>query len=290
MVRSLAEISPRPIDRLLGGYLLLTAAAFFFPHRPAEWPLFAAAHLAIAALLLTGAPARVRARVDRKIVRALVDWYPLLLMPLLYWELPQLIGSVWGDRFFDPVVLGWEEGLFGHQPSTTMARRWDSLALSEVLHLAYISYYPVIYVFPAVLYLRGRRAAFRDSLFALMMGFTISYVLFTIFPVQGPRYLFPAPGGEPARGLLYRLTHAILESGSSQGAAFPSSHAGVAAIQTVNALRHWPAAVPVLALATLGICVSAVYGGFHYAVDMVAGVALGLVVALLAPAARRALR
>lgn len=290
MARSLADRSPRPIDRLLGGYLLVTAAVVFFPRRPDTWPLLLAAHVALGALLLAGGPSRLRGRADGRILRALADWYPLLLMPLLYWELPQLIGSVWGDRFFDPVVLGWEERLFGHQPSTSMARRWDSLALSELLHLAYISYYPVIYVLPAVLYLRGRRDAFLDTVFTLMLGFTVCYALFIVFPVQGPRYLFPAPGGEPARGLLYRLTHAILESGSSQGAAFPSSHAGVAAIQTINAVRHAPAAVPVLAAATLGICIGAVYGGFHYGVDMIAGVALGAALGLLAPVVRRSLR
>jgi membrane-associated phospholipid phosphatase len=81
----------------------------------------------------------------------------------------------------------------------------------------------------------------------------------------------------------------VLEAGSSQGAAFPSSHAAIAAVQTVNAYRHLPRATPLLAAITLGICFGAVYGGFHYGVDMMAGLALGLLTAWAAPAIRRAL-
>lgn len=277
------------MDRLLGGYFLVTALVLLFPHRPSAWPLLLTAHLLLGALLLAGWPTRVRARWDHPVVRALTLWYPLLIMPAMYWELPMLAASIWDGRFFDGIVMGWEEVLFGGHPSATMARRWDLLPLSELLHLAYLAYYPVIYVLPAVLYLRGPADAFRATIFALMLGFTTSYIAFTLFPVQGPRYLFPAPGGDLSAGWLYRLTHTILETGSSQGAAFPSAHAAIAAIQTANALRYMPRAAPLLGVVTIGICVAAVYGGFHYAVDVVAGVALGGVVGWLAPAVRRRL-
>lgn len=211
-------------------------------------------------------------------------------MPFLYWELPHLIGPLHGGRFFDGVVMGWEERLFGHQPSATLARRWDSAALSELLHLSYLAYYPSIYALPVALYLRRREAAFRETVFALMLGFTLCYAIFIVFPVQGPRYLFPAPGGDAAGGALYRLTHTVLESGSSQGAAFPSAHAAVAAVQTIAAVRYLRAMAPVLGLLTMGISLGAVYGGFHYAMDILAGIALGMVLGWSAPRVRRALQ
>jgi membrane-associated phospholipid phosphatase len=207
----------------------------------------------------------------------------------MYWELPHLGGSLWGDRYFDGAVQGWEQGVFGYQPSMRWAAQWPSLALSELLHGAYLAYYPLIYAVPAVLFFRGRIGAFRDTLFALMLTFVLAYLVFIVFPVQGPRYLFAAPGGALADGPLYRLTHAILEGGSSQGAAFPSSHAAVAVVQTVNARRHLHGALPLLLLITAGICFGAVFGGFHYGVDMVAGVGLGLLAGGLAPTVRRRL-
>lgn len=285
----MADPPVRPVDRLLGGYLLLTAPALLFPHRPDVWPLLFLAHLGVGTLLIVGALAPLRAPGRSRLLRVLGDWYPLLLMPALYLELPMLNGSLWGDHFFDDIIQSWEAGLFGGQPSATLAARWSWLPLSELLHLAYLAYYPLIYVFPALLYARREWEDFRATVFALMLGFTVSYVIFTVFPVQGPRYLFPSPGGDLAGGWLYRLTHTVLETGSSQGAAFPSSHAAIAVIQTVSAMRYLPRAAPVLGLITAGIAVGAVYGGFHYGIDMLAGVLLGVVLAVLSPVVRRSL-
>lgn len=285
----MAEPCAEPVDRLLGGYLLLSAIPLLLPGRTSAWPLLLPLHAALGGLLLYGAATRLRQASKSGAARALIAWYPLLLLPFLYWELPHLSGSLHGGRFFDGVVMGWEERLFGHQPSATLAQRWSSGALSELLHLAYLGYYPSLYALPVALYLRRREAAFRETVFALMLGFTFSYLVFTVFPVQGPRYLFPAPGGEAAGGLFYRLTHAVLETGSSQGAAFPSAHAAAAAVQTIAAARHHPSFAPVLGVLTIGIAAGAVYGGFHYAVDVLAGLGVGLALGWAAPDVRRRL-
>lgn len=285
----MADPPARPVDRLLGGYLLLTAPVLLFPHRPDVWPVLFLAHLGVGALLIVGAAAPLRAPGQGRFVRVLGDWYPLLLMPALYLELPMLNGSLWGGHFFDDVIQNWEARLFGGQPSATLAMRWSWPPLSELLHLAYLAYYPLIYVFPSILYARREWEPFRATVFALMLGFTVSYVIFTAFPVQGPRYLFPSPGGDLAGGWFYRLTHTVLETGSSQGAAFPSSHAAIAVIQTVSAMRYLPRAAPLLGLITAGIAVGAVYGGFHYGIDMLAGLLLGAVVAGLSPFVRKSL-
>src|SRR5690606_37794492 len=105
----------------------------------------------------------------------------------------------------------------------------------------------------------------------------------------GPRYLFPAPLGGIEGGVFYQLAHRVLETGSAQGSAFPSSHVGVSVAQTLCVARFMPRlAWPVGAL-TLGLAVGAVYGGFHYAIDAVIGAALGALVVLLAPRVQRLL-
>lgn len=274
----------RPVDRVVAAYALVSGAALAFPHRPASWPLLALAHLTLAALALRPGPLKpLLSRVGTAFPRAArigADWYPLALIPLLYAELSVLNVAVWDGRYFDGLVQGWEETVFGHQPAVTLASRAPSLLLSEALHAAYLSYYPIIYVPPLVLYLRGRREAFRSTVHALMLTFVVHYVVFVYFPVQGPRYLFPSPDGAIAAGPFYRLSHLILEAGSSQGAAFPSSHMAVAAAQTVAVFRFLPRAAPILVAASVGLGVGAVYGGFHYAIDMVVGAVVGLGIAL----------
>ena len=204
---------------------------------------------------------------------------PLALMPALYAELPWLIKAV-GRPLQDPLVIGWEQRVFAGEPARDLASAHPAALLSNVLHLCYLCYYLLIFVPPALLFLRRRRRELVRTVFALTAVFAACYVVFIAFPVEGPRYLWPpgpAPHDQPVRALTLR----ILAAGSSRGTAFPSSHVAVAVVQTVYALHYqrW-LGYACLAL-TIGIGTGAVYGGFHYAVDVLAGAAYGLAVAVL---------
>lgn len=284
---------PRPVDIVLSVYLAVAGAALFFPHRAPGWPALAAFHVGLILLALRpGVIGRWLGAVARRLPRIstiVADWYPLALVPALYTELATLNVAVWNGRYFDGVILSIEQSLFGGQPSHELAAALPLLPLSEVLHAAYLSYYVIIYGPPLILYLMRRREAFHASVFTLMLAFAAHYVFFIYFPVQGPRYLFPAPGGRIAKGTFYKLAHRVLQSGSSRGAAFPSSHVGVSVAQCVVVARYLPYLAPVVVLLTIGLAFGAIYGGFHYATDAIAGLILGLVVALLAPRLRRRL-
>lgn len=282
-----------PLDRLFAIYLLVGLPALAFSNRPSAWPLLLALH-AIGIVLAWPLPAVQRAlwhaspRAQR-VTRTLYDWAPLLLVPLLYKELAILNTAVHGGTYFDPLVIAWEQVIFGGQPSRDWAAAAPLLWLSEPLHAAYLSYYFIIFVPPLLLFLRGPRADFRAGVFTLMLAFFTHYIFFMYFPVQGPRYLFPPPGGELANGFFYQLAHRVLEVGSAQGAAFPSSHVGVSVAQTLVVARYLPRRAPVFALLTLGLAVGAIYGGFHYATDAIAGVLLGTLAFVAAPHVARAL-
>lgn len=282
-----------PLDRLFAIYLLAGIPALAFSNRPSIWPLLLALHVAGAVLawplpalqrvLSNASPAAERG------ARTLFDWAPLLLVPLLYKELAILNTAVHGGAYFDQAVIAWEQLIFGGQPSRDWAAAAPLLWLSEPLHAAYLSYYFIIFVPPLLLFLRGARADFRAGVFALMLAFFTHYLFFIYFPVQGPRYLFPPPGGELASGFFYQIAHRVLEVGSAQGAAFPSSHVGVSVAQTLVVARYLPRLTAVFAVLTLGLALGAIYGGFHYATDAVAGVLLGTVAFIAAPALARAL-
>jgi membrane-associated phospholipid phosphatase len=276
-----------PVDRLLATYAIVAGTALLFAHRPDRWWLIALAHIVAIPVGFGTRPFRdlwnaMVARWPRS-VSAAGDLYPLVLVPALYAELPALNLSVWDGRYFDPWIIRAEELIFGLQPSAEMARALPILPLSELLHSAYLSYYLIIFVPPLLIWWRAGRTALSQAVFALMLTFVAHYIFFIFLPVQGPRYLFPAPGGALADGPVYQLAHRILEAGSSRGAAFPSSHVGVAVAQTVTAWR-WlrPLAWPVGVLA-IGLALGAIYGGFHYATDAIAGAALGATLAGLAP-------
>lgn len=281
------------MDRLFAIYAALSGLAMLFIHRPTSWPLIAAAHLLGAGVAARLGPfKRVTAALGDRWPRAadlVHDWYPLILVPLLYTELATLNLAVWGGRYFDPVILAVERAVFHVQPSRYLWQHFPYLPLSEVLHSAYLSYYLIIYVPPLVLYALGRRGDFRRLVFPLMLTFLVHYMFFIYFPVQGPRYLFPAPDGVLARGRVYQLAHHILESGSSRGAAFPSSHVAVSTAQALLVSRYLPRLFPFVGVAALLLAIGAVYGGFHYATDACVGFLMGILLVLLAPRVKRLL-
>lgn len=268
-------------------YAIISMAALAFPSRPAAWPVLAVLHIAAAAIGFGVAPvARAWDAFALRWPRAARfagDWYALILIPALYREVGVLNRSMHGGQYFDATILGWEGAVFGGQPSQAWADAVPNLFLSEILHAAYLSYYLIIYIPPMILYARRHRAAFRRVVFAIMLTFFVHYLVFIAFPVQGPRYLFAAPDGVVADGVFYQLAHIILETGSSRGAAFPSSHVGVALAQALLARRYLPGfALPIGVLA-VGLALGAVYGGFHYAIDAVVGAAVGVLAVLVAP-------
>ncbi len=221
---------------------------------------------------------------------ALAAWLPLLAVPLLYAGIPALAAALAGGAaaggapMHDPRVIGWERALFGAaSPAVALAHRWPHPALSELLHLGYLSYYLVIYLPPALLWRAGgARAAFATSAFTVLLAFVACYAVFLPFPVQGPWYTWPHPAAVPdgpVRGAVERL----LAAGSSRGTAFPSSHVAVSVAQTLALAQVAPRLAAPAAAATVLLALGAMYGGFHYGVDVVAGALLGAAAGALGP-------
>ena len=206
--------------------------------------------------------------------RWLRDWMPLLALLFLYSEMPLLIQAAGHQEMLDATVIRWETATFGDNPALDWAARWPSRVLSEFLHLAYLSYYPIIFVVPAALYASARRAEFSEAVFVLMLTFVVCFVAYLVFPVAGPRYAWASSSVAPA-GPIRSLVNWLLEARSSRGTAFPSSHVAVAVAQSLLAGRYFGKKGAVLGVLTLGLALGAIYGGFHYAVDVLAGALVG---------------
>ena len=262
-----------PVDRWTIAYSLVVAAVVVWRLPRERLPVFLAVHV----LLITLPLVMPRARRNGAMGRFLGDWYPLLLLPALYTE----VGLVnLGDgRAFDRVVLGWEQALFGFQPAREWIRANPSVWLSWLLHVGYLAYYPITLAAPLALWLAGQRQAMLRALTTIMATFYLCYVVFLLFPVVGPRHVFPAADNAATQTAIAQLTAQFLERGAAWGAAFPSSHVAVSVAATVAAFREWRALGLLLVLPTVLLTLGSVYGQFHYAVDAIAGLGVGLAIA-----------
>jgi membrane-associated phospholipid phosphatase len=264
-----------PLDRTTLAYV--GVASVFTSWR---WPSgLPAAGLLLSGLALLGLTAAVlapRARRSGPVGRFLAEFYPLIATVALYTHVG-LLNSARGVAH-DALVQGWEAAVFGSQPSLEWIRSWPRPAWSNLMHAAYLSYYAILAGAPGVLWLAGRREAARRTLLLMMSTFYVCYLIFLLFPVAGPRYLFPLADNEAAAAPLAVFTHRLVAGGSAWGTAFPSSHVAVA---VVAAWCSWTVLRPlgaVLIPAAILLALGTVYGQFHYAVDALAGAVLGALV------------
>ncbi|MFQ5679142.1 MAG: phosphatase PAP2 family protein [Gemmatimonadota bacterium] len=284
----MADPAPRrrflALDRLFTAYLLATGllAAVAGGRLGA---LLAVVHVGGAAAVFRLTSTALPERSGWRFLRAV---YPLALTPLLYVELAALNDFV-SPGYFDATVQRWESAVFGLQLSMEAARWWPAVWVSEFFHVGYFSYYFLVPLAAVAAFRRGGAGSAHRVAFAACLAFFFSYLVFCFFPVAGPRYVFPPIGGAAAEGSFYRLVHALLESGSSRGTAFPSSHVAAttaAVLGTRRVSRRW---FWVLLLPLLALTAGTVYGRFHYGVDATAGLLVGIAAHSTAPGLLRRL-
>ena len=269
----------RPVDALLVGYLLLTSVFLLaFPHHIPMWPLLLSLRLVAIVAILRGAASRP----TNPVLRLIRDWYPIAMFVPLYGELSALT-NLFTHLRYDVLVAGWEQAIFGMQPSQTLRVLLPSKAVSEYAHFSYFYYYFVPTTLALGLYVSGQRAKFSQALTATLLAFLACCIVYMVFPVVGPYHHFGHPPASSWPGVFGPLTHTLVERGSSLGTAFPSSHTAVAVAVWLTAWRLSRASFWMLALIVPALAFGTVYGGFHYAVDTIAGALLGAGAALVAP-------
>jgi PAP2 superfamily len=269
------------IDRWTLGYALAIAAVLVWRVPADRLPIFLVVHGLLVALALL----IPRARRAGPVGRFVGDWYPLLILMVLYTEVG--LANLADGRAYDRVVLGWEQALFGFQPARDWIRSSPSVWLSWVLHLGYLAYYPIILAPPIAFWVTGQREAMQRAVTTIAITFYLCYATYLLFPVVGPRHVLPAADNAATQTAIAQLTARFLEHVSAWGAAFPSSHVAVSVAATVIALRDWRALGLTLVVPTTLLALGSVYGQFHYAVDALAGLGLGLAVAAAAWLASR---
>jgi membrane-associated phospholipid phosphatase len=216
----------------------------------------------------------------------LADLYPLPLFLVLYRE-SEVLNHAFFATPLDANFLAFEGRWFGIQPSLAFAERLPSTLVAEVLYGAYFSFYPMIIGMGVWLLVHDRKSAQR-FLGNLAAVFYTCYGLFIVFPVVGPRIL--DLGGLPpdilARlgladvspmplatqlGPFARLMSLIYDWFEGAGGAFPSSHVVVACLVLRESFRHRLKLRWIQSIVVLLLCLGTVYGRYHYASDVVAG-------------------
>ena len=201
-------------------------------------------------------------------------WYPLLLPIIAFPEAAQL-RDLLVDDWRDGYLLAIESAAFA-EPPTVWLSRFRSTIVSEILQAGYLSYFLFLPIVAAVLYARDDKAPFFGVMAAAVLGYLACYVIFLVFPTEGPAHTLRHLHTQPLPNGPLRATVEFVQKAGTHGNAFPSAHAVGAVVPVIFAWRYVPKLVPWLLPLLLLMCVGAVYDRYHYASDMIGGVLIGV--------------
>ena len=200
------------------------------------------------------------------------DWYPVVMFVVCFEEVSHLsfmLRNAWQDHH----LLQFEALLFPVPPTVCLSRMGSPL-VTELMELGYFSYFVLFLIVGGVLYLRKDKRAFRQLTDATVLSYLICYTVFVLFPTEGPVYTlatqhhFQLPSGGP----FHWAVMLIQANAGVHGNAFPSAHVAGAVVALMLAWRHAPKLGFWLTPLVILLCLAAVYDGYHYLSDVLAGV------------------
>jgi membrane-associated phospholipid phosphatase len=267
-----------PIDKLFIAYAAIMAGLL----------AFAARHDAFALLLILGQVAAIGAliviaRNSSPVAVFLHHWYLLLYVPFCYKQVPYLVNAL---RLHpaDNTLAHWDLAMWKVDPVFWLSSMQSRFAV-EFLQAVYTMFLPGSIALGIVLWLRMSREEFRRGTFAIALTFLISYLGYLLLPARGPRFMDYASQYPPLQGLwVFHSFQNILDKLEGlQYDCFPSGHVAVVLVGCWIARRISSPVFYTFAAFAACITFSTVYLRYHYVIDVIAGMALAIIVIAVAP-------
>ncbi len=211
---------------------------------------------------------------------------PILFVIVIYESLGDLIQHLQPD--VDPRLIQIDFSIFGVQPTLWM-EQWIVPWLTDILSLAYLSYYFLPVVLVAVLYLKGRTGELDRSVFVLAFGYYVSFIGYILFPAVGPRYAITHLYSVPLEGSFItdfvRDTLNALEHNKRD--CMPSGHTQIVLIVLYLAHRYEKFLFYLFVPIVCALILSTLYLRYHYVIDLLVGMALAVLCMIFGPLLHR---
>lgn len=252
---------------------ILSILILLFSHNQPNWPYFILYNILVLVIILL--IVRFLSDEQNPWKRFFRHWYPMVLFTFLYEETGLLIHIIF-PGWFDPWINKVDLKIFGEYPTVWM-QKIVSVPLSEYMMLSYFSYYFLMPVLGGLLYFKNRIKEFDQLLLVCAVAFYISYLGFLFMPVEGPRYAIPDLHNVELVGIFFAPTaQYVVKMAGLHGGCMPSSHVAVALVVMIFAIRYEKVLAWIFTPLILSLFVATIYGRFHYILDVVAGILVGL--------------
>jgi membrane-associated phospholipid phosphatase len=262
--------------------LFLTGLNVVFHGRVAHWWTIALVNLALIAVIFTLAWLAEQKRT--KLLIGLHRWYCYAIVLFIFKELYLMVHPI-HPTDYDELLIAVDHWIFGVNPTQWMAQFAHPL-LTEILQIAYFSYYFLFIILGVEVYRRFAIEKFDQAAFLVIYGFYLSYLGYFSFPAVGPRFTlhdFSAINTELPGIFLTNAMREIINIGESipthlpnpvefvQRDVFPSGHTELTIITMALGFRYKLKSRWILAVLGNLLIVATVYLRYHYVIDLIAG-------------------
>jgi len=209
------------------------------------------------------------------VVRGIV--FPVICVLTIFDSLEWLIHYI-NPKDIDPLLIRLDYLIFNAYP-TVMLESIHNPVLTDILQVAYTSYYFLPISLGLILKLNGRDREFDRTLFLILLCFYLSYIGYILFPALGPRYTINHLQSSDLKGLfIAESIQGLLNTLEGiKRDAFPSGHTAVVLVVSGLAFRYHKGffyiTLPVITL----LVFSTVYCRYHYVVDVLGGIILSAI-------------
>ncbi len=250
--------------------IILLLIIFFYSQLPQGLGLLARfISLGLVALALS----KVRKKWTRvRAIEILCNFSPIFFVIVIFERLGDLIPYLRHD--VDALLIKLDLAIFGVHPTIWLERILYP-PLTDLLSLAYASYYFIPVLLITILYFWGKEEEFSLTIFTLLLGYYISFFGYIVMPAIGPRFTLaclqtaPLQGGAITKFVIRILD--LLEHNKRD--CFPSGHTQMVLISLWFAFRYRRPLFWIYLPIVIALVFSTVYLRYHYVVDIAAGFA-----------------
>lgn len=280
----LSLLSPADFVSIVFLLFLIALNLIFFARVP-QWFELVAINLAVIVVVLFLAWGAKEKKT--RLLIGLHRWYCYLIILFIFKELYLMVRPI-HPIDYDQVLIAIDRWVFGVNPTQWMAQ-FAHPVVTEILQIAYFSYYILFIILGVELYRRYAIEDFDKAAFMIVYGFYLSYLGYFSLPGVGPRFTlhdFSLLETDLPGVFLTNALRAIINAGESipqirdhaidlvQRDVFPSGHTQLTIIVMTLGFRYrLKARWLLLSLGSL-LILATVYLRYHYVVDLVAGALL----------------
>jgi membrane-associated phospholipid phosphatase len=203
--------------------------------------------------------------------------FPVVSVMIIFDSLGLIVHRI-NPQDIDYLLIRADYLIFGGYP-TVYLERIIYPPFTDILQVAYSTYYFIPITLGIALKLRGDNGAFEKSLFLILLCFYLSYVGYILFPALGPRYAMDHLQSEAVDGFLVsKPIQDILNllEGVKRDA-FPSGHTAIALTVLILSYKYARNIFRVLLVPVALLIFATVYCRYHYVVDVMGGMVLTVV-------------